>query len=110
MILESITILDTETTSSVINLLDPDSRRLTGLLFPVLVGATTFTLKMSPNGTTFYPILDTAGSEVTYTISATGQCYVPIKEENSLGIKYFEIVMASAVDADRTIIPFGKYI
>ena len=107
MLLDQVTILDT-TDNVEINLRDPNIQ-LKGLYFGTLSTATTFTLQASPDaGTTFYSILDTSGAAVEFTLLADGMCYVPIDESYTTGIKYFKIVMADAVSADRTVTPVGQ--
>ena len=106
--LQPITISDGETESEAIETksANGDSKCIVGLYFGTLSSATDFSLKISPDGTTYYPVLDPSdGSLLSFTLLASGVCYIPIDPSYTYGAKYAKIVMAGAVSADRTVIP-----
>lgn len=105
----TVTISNGETTSETINLRDSNNK-LVGLIFPTLAAQTTFTLKMSPDNSIFYSIVDASGAEIEFSLPAagTGECYVPIPYQYTEGIDYFQIEMGTAVSADRVIRPITQ--
>lgn len=104
MIGTSVTIASGATTSTAIDTRDPNVN-LVGLLFPTLVTATTFTLTGSIDGTNFYPIIESDGSAIEYTLLASGDCFSPISEVHTKGLMFLKVVLAGATDAERTIRP-----
>jgi hypothetical protein len=80
-----------------------DGLLLSGIVFPAAMTGTTITLDFSFNGTTWYDVVETDGTEVSYTVSAGNVVRVDPSGWAFASTGFLRIVSGSSEAADRTI-------
>lgn len=80
-----------------------DGLLLSGIVFPSTMTGTTVTFDFSFNGTTWYDVKETDGTDVSYTVSAGDVVRVDPSGWAFATPGFLRIVSGSAEAADRTI-------
>tara|TARA_R100001086_G_scaffold207048_1_gene122839 strand:- start:22 stop:354 length:333 start_codon:yes stop_codon:yes gene_type:complete len=80
-----------------------DGLLLSGIVFPAAMTGTAITLDFSFNGTTWYDVVETDGTEVSYTVSAGNVVRVDPSGWAFASTGFLRIVSGSSEAADRTI-------
>ena len=76
---------------------------LSGILFPAAMTGTAVTFDFSFDGSTWYDVVETDGTEVTYTVSAGNVVRVDPSGWAFASAGFIRVVSGSAEAADRTI-------
>ena len=95
-----IDVSDNATTSSAAQC---DGLLLSGIVFPAAMTGTAITLDFSFNGTTWYDVVETDGTEVSYTVSAGNVVRVDPSGWAFASAGFLRVVSASSEAADRII-------
>ena len=80
-----------------------DGLLLSGILFPAAMTGTAVTFDFSFNGTTWYDVVETDGTEVSYTVSAGNVVRVDPSGWAFASPGFLRISSGSSEAADRTI-------
>ena len=95
-----IDISDNATTSSAAQC---DGLLLSGIVFPAAMTGATITFDFSFDGTTFYDVVETDGTEVSYSVSAGNVVRVDPSGWAFASPGFLRVTSASSEAADRTI-------
>ena len=96
----NVTISDAGTTSTSVTF--KDHHRPVGLFIPASFEPTSIAFEVSPNGTDFYDMYKTDGTE--YTVTVASSRFIPLPPQDFIGVQELRIVAGSAVTGDATII------
>ena len=80
-----------------------DGLLLSGIVFPAAMTGTAVTFEFSFNGTTWYDVVETDGTEVSYTVSAGNVVRVDPSGWAFASPGFLRISSGSSEAADRTI-------
>lgn len=93
------TILINTTTSNSINL---GGCSLVGLIMPSAFTGTSLTFKASNDGTNFYDMYNTSGTQLTVTVATAAARWIALTPSDFAGVKYLQIIGSSQA-AERSI-------
>jgi len=85
------------------NAVNTDGMLLTGIVFPAAMTGTAVTFDFSVDGTNFYDVVETDGTEVSYTVTAGDVVRVDPSGWAFASSGFLRIVSGTAEAADRTI-------
>ena len=85
------------------NAVNTDGMLLTGIVFPAAMTGTAVTFDFSVDGTNFYDVVETDGTEVSYTVTAGDVVRVDPSGWAFASSGFLRIVSGTAETADRTI-------
>jgi hypothetical protein len=96
----TIDVSENATQSSSVN---TDGMLLTGIVFPATMTGTTVTFDFSVDGTNFYDVKETDGTDVSYTVSAGDVVRVDPSGWAFASSGFLKVVSGSTEAADRDI-------
>ena len=85
------------------NAVNTDGMLLTGIVFPAAMTGTAVTFDFSVDGTNFYDVVETDGTEVSYTVTAGDVVRVDPSGWAFASSGFLRIVSGTAEAADRNI-------
>ena len=85
------------------NAVNTDGMLLTGIIFPAAMTGTAVTFDFSVDGTNFHDVVETDGTEVTYTVTAGDVVRVDPSGWAFASSGFLRIVSGTAEAADRNI-------
>jgi len=85
------------------NAVNTDGMLLTGIVFPAAMTGTAVTFDFSVDGTNFHDVVETDGTEVTYTVTAGDVVRVDPSGWAFASSGFLRIVSGTAEAADRNI-------
>ncbi len=97
-VVTSVAIANGQTVSDAVDL---GGLRPIALVTPAALTGTSFTFQSSVDGTTFVPVYDSSGSQVSVTVSTSR--FVVLSPTSFAGVRHLKVVSGSAEGAARTI-------